>query len=148
MTMIATMVSQGYMKLISTNNLGTKYALVLPDSAFQGLSGDQITLTRARMMAPRFFGQSVIQPILQVAASRITDGNFVTDMADLLGKSIDETKLVALVQKAQLAASDLVTLSDDEKFVLTQYLGLKQQQTQNPELFQQTLQNLIMQSIS
>ena len=87
------------MKLVSTNNLGTKYALLLPDSSFQGMSGDQITLMRARMMIPRFFGQAAVSPILQIAESRVKDGSFVTDMADLLGKNINEPTLLAMVQK-------------------------------------------------
>jgi hypothetical protein len=84
MTMIAKMMQQGYMKLVSTNNLGTKYGLTLSDASFQGLSGDQITLLRARMMAPRFFGQAAIQPIIQIAEARVKDGQFVGDMADIL----------------------------------------------------------------
>lgn len=99
-------------------------------------------------MAPRFFGQTAIQPIIQIAEARVKDGQFVTDLANVLWKSIDNTKLLSLVQKSQLSASDLITLTEDEKYVLTQYLWLKQLQTQNLQQYQQTLQNLLMQSIS
>jgi hypothetical protein len=85
---------------------------------------------------------------MQIAEARVKDGSFVTDMADLLGKTIDVPKLSALVQKPKLDITDLNAMTPDEKLVLMQFLGLKQQQTQDAKQFQATLQNLVMQSIS
>lgn len=148
MTMIAKMTQMWFIKLLSTNNIGTKYALSLPDESFSGLSGDQLTILRAKMMAPRFFGEAAIKPIFQIADLRVKNGSFISDFADIFGKTINETKLIWLTQKSQLTPSDLALLTEDEKYVLLQFLGLKQQQSQNPQQYQQTLQTLVMQSIS
>ena len=55
MTMLAKLYKAGYIRYISSNNLGAKYAFTMPDSAFTSLSGDALDLARARMSVARFF---------------------------------------------------------------------------------------------
>lgn len=84
MTMLASMFQDGYIRYISSNNLGAKYAYTMPDSVFGGLQGDELTLFRARMSVARYFGNGMVTPIVEIAMQRVKDGTFVTDIADMM----------------------------------------------------------------
>lgn len=56
----------------------------MPDATFGGLQGDQLTITRARMAVARYFGNGMLDPIVNIAMQRVKDGTFVTDIADIL----------------------------------------------------------------
>lgn len=59
-SMLVKMTQNGYLKLFSTNNLGTKYAFTLDDNAIRAgfganLSGDDLIYTRAKLAIARYF---------------------------------------------------------------------------------------------
>jgi hypothetical protein len=43
------------LRYVSSNNLGAKYAFILPDSQFGNGTPDQITVAKARMAIARFW---------------------------------------------------------------------------------------------
>jgi hypothetical protein len=75
------------------------------------------------------------------------DGMFVTDLADLFGVEIRENHLLDLIRKWQLLPADIVGLTNDERKVLWQYLGLRQMAVNNPEQYTQQLQSLVKNSV-
>lgn len=146
-TMLAKLFQGGYIKYVSSNNIGAKYAFTMPDSVFAGISWDQLTVFRARMAVARFFSNApeLTQTIVQLAQQRMRDGMFITDLADILGATIRENILVGLATKPQLTPEDIQGLTDDERRILSQYLYLMQQ---DEAARQQTVTQLISQSIN
>jgi hypothetical protein len=145
MTMLSAMVQQGYIRYISSNNLGAKYALIMPDNAFGGLTGDALTVTRAKMMIARFFqDQALISSIISLADQRVKDGTFFEDLADIIGLQVNSATTQKIKQGAQLNPNEL---TEDEKKVLVQFFWLRQQLASDPTQYQKTLQNLVMQSL-
>jgi hypothetical protein len=100
MTMLVELYRAGHIRYVSSNNLGAKYAFILPDATFNGMQGDALTLMRARMALSRFFNNgSITNSIIEVAKQRVLDGMFVTDLADLFGVEIRENHLLDLIRK-------------------------------------------------
>ena len=54
MTMLIKLADAGYISLFSTNNIGAKYAYMLPDETFASIPESQRVLQKARMSIPRF----------------------------------------------------------------------------------------------
>ncbi len=143
MTMLASMFQDGYVRYISSNNLGAKYAYTMPDSVFGGLQGDELTLFRARMSVARYFGNGMVTPIVEIAMQRVKDGTFVTDIADMMGLQVDDTKLMNIVLKGQPTVQDIATLTQDERRALQQFIAIRQQATGGDDALRQNLTNLV-----
>jgi hypothetical protein len=145
MSMLAALNQQGYIRYVSSNNLGAKYALTMPDSAFWGMTWDALVVMRAKMMIARFFQeQPLLTSIISLADQRVKDGTFFEDIADLIGAEVNPATTQKIVAWAQLNPAEL---TEDEKRVLTQFFWLRQQLNDNPTQYQQTLQNMVMQSL-
>lgn len=85
MSMLAALAQKGYIRYVSSNNIGAKYALTMPDSVFAGLSGDALTVMRAKMMVVRFFQEpQLMSNIVTLADQRVKDGMFFEDIADIM----------------------------------------------------------------
>lgn len=146
----------GYINLFSTNNLGAKYAFTLSDEVLQGSFGitspDDILLIRAKLAIARFFpeAQQLITFIADIFGQRIMNGQAVADIADIYGKDIDETKVRQLAQ-AYLAktdvSADIKNLSQDERLILAQYLGLYNMLSSQNTQYQEYLNSLLGQSL-
>lgn len=147
MTMIAAMVEQWYVELVSTNNIWTKYALTLPKTSFAWMTDEQITITRARMLAARFFWQQIVQQIIEIALQKFKQNDFIQDIADMTGKTIREDVLKSLLSKWAIDASTIKELSADERIVLGQYMQLQQLATQDEAQLKAQIQNMIIQSL-
>lgn len=79
----------------------------------------------------RFFpdGQEIIGFIGNVLVERIGNGQGIGDIADVFGKTIDEARVLRATQQAINAQRNpaqlqetVSTLTQDERFVLSQYL--------------------------
>ena len=151
----------GYISLFSTNNLGTKYAFTLDDQTlekvFGQMSPDDLILLRAKLSIPRFFpeSQQLVTFIADTFTQRLANGLAIGDIAEVYGKTIDENKVLqvaaTLLSQSQPDPTQLQTqiqtLTQDERMILTQYVGLinlyKAQNTQ----YQDYLNNLLQQSL-
>lgn len=150
----------GYIKLFNTNNLGAKYAFELDDAAFTAkfgaMSEDDLVFLRAKMSVARFFpdAQELINFIAEAFTSRISNGKVIGDIADVYGKTIDENKVLnaANIVLTQQGATEEVTkyvgeLTQDERLILMQYLGLRNVATSNSTQYQEYLNSIIGQSL-
>lgn len=97
------------------------------------LSADELVFTRAKLSIARFFpdSQTLIGFIANTFISRVTNGQALMDVADVYGKIVDETKVLPLAQKWMAGAStpqdmqaSITNLTQDERFILAQFLGL------------------------
>jgi hypothetical protein len=90
----------GYINLFGTNNLGAKYAFMLDDASFVARFGtmteDELVFLRAKLAISRFFSdsQELLNFIGEVFTQRVSDGSAIGDIADVYGKTIDETKVL------------------------------------------------------
>lgn len=150
----------GYIKLFSTNNLWAKYAFSLDDETLKAKFGistaDELVFLRAKLSIARFFpdAQQLLTFIGETFANRVSDGKAIGDIADVYGKIIDEQKVLTIAQKilAQQNTPDELTknvelLSQDERLILTQYVGLVNLLKANNPQFQQFVNSIIEQSL-
>ncbi len=150
----------GYINLFSTNNLWAKYAFSLDDAAFKAkfgnLSADDLIFMRAKLSVARFFpdAQELLNFIGETFTSRIADGKVIGDIADVYGKDVDESKLFSVAQTilSQKWASEELTktiewLSQDERLILMQYLGLINISQSNSTQYQEFVSNILNQSL-
>lgn len=145
MSMLAALAQKWYIRYVSSNNIGAKYALTMPDSVFAGLSGDALTVMRAKMMVVRFFQEpQLMSNIVTLADQRVKDGMFFEDIADIMWLQVSPATTQKIVQWVQLNPTEL---TEDEKKALSQFFGLRQQLATNPTQYQQTLQSIVNQSL-
>lgn len=152
----------GYINLFSTNNLGAKYAFTLDDAdliaKFWPMSEDKLLLLRSKLAIARFFqaeAQELLNFIGEVFASRIGNGKVIGDMADVFGKTVDEQKVfttaVALIAQQWSAPDELKksveTLSQDERLIMLQYIGIVNLLKANNPQYQEFVNNILSQSL-
>lgn len=148
-SMLIGLSQQWYVKYLSSNNIGAKYAFTISDNSFPWLTGEKLRLFKSRMSVARYFSndQQLFQSITQIAEQRILDWNFVTDIADMIGMWIREDELVVLARKQQITSADIVNLSQNERRVFAQYLSFRNMQQTDHAQFSTMLQNTIRSSI-
>lgn len=145
-TMLSALFRAGHLRYVSSNNLGAKYAFLLPDSVFGTLSDEQITVTRAKMAIARFFPQEqqLVSSILSIADQRVKDGSFVDDIADVMWLQVSDSFVQDVMGGKQL---DPQTLTLDEKKVVAQFFQIRQLAASNPAEYQKALQNIVVNSL-
>ncbi len=154
-SMLAKLVSAWRIELFNSNNIAAKYAFTLSDaemSAAFGVSGDDIVLTRTKVATARFRwdeGNALLQKVLQIFVQRMSWTYGMGDLADIVGKDVDVAKLAAVAQKVSdpSIVSQIKELSQDERYVLVNYLNIVSISKSNPQDYQQQLVNLLQQSI-
>ena len=149
-----------YISLFSTNNLWAKYAFTVSDQTLENTFGpmdaDALLLLRAKISIARFFpneSQKLIDFIANTFTQRLNNWDAIGDIADVYGKTIDETKVLqaAVMMIKQTDVSQLqslvLSLNQDERLILSQYVWLvnlaKAQNTQ----YQDYLNSLLGQSL-
>jgi hypothetical protein len=151
----------GYISLFSTNNLWAKYAFSLDDTTLKAkfgntISSDDLIFLRAKLSVARFFpdAQDLIAFIGETFASRISNGLAIGDIADVYGKIVDEAKIMNVAQAIlaqQWASAELSTtiegLSQDERLILVQFLGLINLAKSNTTQYQEFVNNILSQSL-
>lgn len=151
-----------YINLFYSNNLWAKYAFSLSDdvinSAFGGkLSADEIVFTRAKLSIARFFpdSQQLIWFIANEFINRVWNGEALADIADVYWKIIDEPKTFTLakqwmdgVSSPQDMQKEIANLTQDERFILAQYLWLYNiWKSQDQAQMQNIVNNILWQSL-
>lgn len=158
MSMIGKLVNQWYVSMYYSNNLWAKYAYELDKNnliqIFWVTSDSDISIARARLATAkyRWNSQQLIELIWQIFTSRISNGKALWDLADMYGKIVDEPKLMSIAAKISSwwynsAKSDVELLSQDERFILLNYLSVLSQYNKDPSSFAQTANQIASQSI-
>ncbi|MEI8091070.1 MAG: hypothetical protein WCG98_02205 [bacterium] len=149
----------GYIKLFSTNNLGAKYAFTVSDqtlvNTFGPMSADDLILIRAKIAIARFFpeSQELLTFIADTFTQRVSNGEAIGDIADIYGKTIDEGKILQLAvtliegKDTSTAEASIQALTQDERLVLLQYLGLVNLLKAGNTQYQEYVNNLLSQSL-
>lgn len=174
-TILAKMIRDWYLQLISTNTLGAKYAYSMSDAdltlAIASVPDMATRLTlenafktddllfRAKLALPRYFGQeanayyTLIGTIFQ---RNLSTTNWLYDLANVFGKSVSQEKISSLLNKLMqwnITTQDMISanteMTDDERFVIWQYLQLVQlQKSGNHEQMQTVLNSILQQSLA
>ncbi|GHW02800.1 hypothetical protein AGMMS50249_5860 [candidate division SR1 bacterium] len=160
MTALVRLYELGYLKLISTNNIGTYYAFTLSDDEmkqfFDVQTPEDIVLTRAKLSVMRYFSEDVNTLFSQmgnVFVSKISAGGGLAEIANMYGQEyrIDELKSAA----AGLLSKDISgvkNLTQQERFVLVQwynlYTLLKSSNSDQKSQGQSMLSNILSNGIS
>jgi hypothetical protein len=130
--MLVKMAQEWYLDLLYTNNIGAKYAFELSDaeliSHFGAKSKDELILLRAKMAVIKFFysENEILEKIFMLFQERILNGQWVSDIASMIGKDVDVQKLLPVI-KALIEKWDtswVKNLTQDEKYVVSQYAGI------------------------
>lgn len=149
-TMMTKLVENWYYRLFSTNNIWTKYAWTLPSESFWELSGDELTLFRARMAVARYAwspqNNSFLDSIIDVANQRVDTWVFMDDLADIYGLEIRTNAMLDAVRTG-LTAEFIASLTQDERQILDLFMGLRQMKEQNPQQFAWNMRNIITNSV-
>lgn len=163
LTMLQALVQNNYLKLFSTNNIVTKYAFTATDEQLSTLLkvpvGELLLIERAKMSSARYFpnAQTYATISAELFASRMRTYDAIQDIADIVGKQIRSDKVVPLAKRIALwVKQEEVTeiqalmkeITNDERFVLQQFISLVQAQTQNATQFRQYVNGLIAQSVN
>ena len=148
-SMLAKLAQEWYIRLVSTNNIGSYYAFSLSEQYFGDMSADQQVMTRARMAIPRFWWANNVHitNIEETAVSRIGNGLFINELAQVMGKQVRADLLQELVMSSNVREQDVEALTQDERAVLAQFIGLVQLANSQPDQLRNQLRNLINQSI-
>ncbi len=147
MTMLARMVESWYLKYSSSNNIWSKYAYILPNSSFGNLWENDRIVQRSRLSIPRFWWDSVLSNILQIAEQRINDGSYIEDLADMTWKDIDVAKVRKIISVWELNPTEIAALTQDERYVLVNYLNLRRMKQSDPSGFTTSLTKMLSQNI-
>ncbi len=159
MMMLAQLVDEWYLNLFYSNNLWAKYAFTLSDEELQSVfwdkSKEELIYLRAKLAAARFVPDSndLVNGVAQILNNRISQGEGIGDIADIYGKQISEGKVVntinVFLSNPQSAPAMVESLTQDERFVLVQYLNLYQSlQQNNMQQYQEILNNIMMTSLA
>lgn len=156
MTMIAKMISNGYMSLASTNMINARYAFTLSydqlKAVYPSMSDDE-NLFRTKLATLRFWpeAQQLFSALGTIFTQRMSRGEAIGDIASILGKSVDESKIQALatsiLTQKKLVADAIANLNADEKMVLVQYLSLYNMMKTNNQQYQQVVGSFLQQSV-
>ena len=81
----------------------------------------------------------------------MANGKAIDDIASILGKEVDAKKLqgisTSILSQNKLLGDAITNLSNDEKTVLVQYLGLYNIMKTNQQQYQQAINGFLQQSV-
>lgn len=158
-TMLVKLVSEWYLELFSTNNIGSKYAFVLEDkdfkNAFGDISKDDLILLRWKLSVARFFpdSQELIEFIGNMFTKRMINGKAIGDIADAYGKIINEEMVLSVAQKyiewanPMHLESEIGGLTNDERLILSQYIWMLNMMRSNSPEYPKYVNNMMQQSL-
>ncbi|PID34907.1 MAG: hypothetical protein CR971_00745 [candidate division SR1 bacterium] len=155
-SMLLKLKKYGYLDLLYTNNLGTKYAFVLPDSAFieyfKVTDPDQIALLRAKLSVVRFFHQDHhLANFVMTMFQKRFGISAIQDLADMFGKKVDANKIVTVVdgflKKEYTLQQKIEHLTQDERMIAIQFINLYMIGQQNPQQYSQEVSKMISNSL-
>jgi len=157
--MLAQLIDQWYGKLFYSNNLWAKYGFELNDEELSSFlwekSKNELTYIRAQLAAARFLENSndLVNTIAQIFNARVSNGQAISDIADVYGKTIDEAKIIntmnVFLSNPENVSAMVASLTQDERFVLIQYINLYSVLKQNNiQQYQEMINNIMMNSLA
>ena len=159
-TTLVRLAKEGYLKLLSTNNLWSKYAFILDDNTIrnyfgENLTDDELILARSKMAVLQYFSDanSIFWSIAGIFVSRIMNDPkaWIEDIANVYWLEIDSDKVANAASmfiswQREWIAKDL---SQDERTVLLTYVNLYMWYKQGWENeISSAIQNILMSSVS
>ena len=149
----------GYLKLLSTNNLWSKYAFTMDDNVIRNyfganLTDDELILARWKMAVLQYFddANSIFSSIAGIFLSRIVNDPkwWIEDIANIYWLEIDSDKVANVaIMYMNNKAWDVSDLTQDEKTVLITYLNLYTWYKQWGEsAISSQVQNLLLSSVT
>ena len=160
-TTLIRLAQNGYLKLISTNNLWSKYAFIIDDEAIrnyfgENLTDEQLILARWKMAVLQYFddANSLFSAVAWIFLSRIMNDTkwWLEDIADIYWMEIDSDKVTKVAntylnwQASEWFAKDL---SQEERTILITYLNLYMWYQKSWESWiSSMLQNLLLNSVT
>jgi len=158
LTTLGKLVNEWYVSLYGSNNLWAKYGYGLPGEYLKakfGITNDEdLALLRARLATTRYRWnqQQMVEALSSIFTERVANGQAVSDIAEVFGKNVDETKLNTLITKATKSgfaaiSSEVKNLNQDERFVLLNYLNIVTTYNKQPSQFGSVATNIVTQSL-
>lgn len=139
-TTLIRLAQNGYLKLLSTNNLWSKYAFTLDDTIIrnyfgENLTDEQLILTRWKMAVLQYFddANSIFSSIAGIFLSRIMNDTkwWIEDIANIYWMEIDSEKVartavtyINKVSKKESVEWIAKDLSQAERTVLISYINI------------------------
>ena len=135
-TTLVRLYKQGYLKLISTNNLWVKYAFTVDDEmindvSWWNLDAEQLILTRSKMAVLQYFddANALFSSVINIFLTRVMNDPklWLEDIANIYWAEIDSNKLATIAYKyinwwlEEWFAKDL---TQSERSVLISYLNI------------------------
>ena len=139
-TTLIRLAKEGYLKLLSTNNLWSKYAFTIDDSTIrsyfgENLTDDELILTRSKMAVLQYFNDanSIFWSIAGMFISRIMNDPkaWIGDIANIYWLEIDSDKVADVANSFISAYTSWKSiewiakdLTQEERTILTSYVNL------------------------
>lgn len=126
----------GYIKLLSTNNIWSKYALVVDDEMVrqyfgQNLTDEDLILVRAKMAVLQYFWDAnyIFERILNMFMTRIVYDMqwWIEDIANIYGFTVDSGKIMNVAGKYinwQSISWEIESLTNEERMVLVNFINV------------------------
>jgi len=160
-TTLIRLAQNGYLKLLSTNNVWAKYAFTLDDNIirsyfWENLSDEELILTRSKMAVLQYFDDAndIFWKIANIFISRILSDttSWVEDIANIYWLEINSKAVAEIIEKYKQWKSspeDIKALTQNERSVLTTYLNLYIPYSQwKGDDVSSNVQNLLLSSVT
>ena len=160
-TTLVRLAQNGYLKLLSTNNLWSKYAFTVDDDTIRAYLGESMTdeeliLARWKMAVLQYFddANSLFSSVAWIFLSRIVNDakSWIEDIANIYWMEIDSNKVANAAysyinwQASEWFAKDL---TQDEKMILITYINIYAWYQQSWESWVSSMiQNLLLNSVT
>ena len=159
-TTLIRMAKNWYIKLLSTNNIGSKYAFTLSDEEIRwyvwNLTEDELILQRGKMAVLQYFddADSMFWIIANIFINRIMSDReaWIEDIANIYWLEVD-TKKIATVANGYInwtiQNGDIESLDQNERSVLVNYLNVYMAYSQwHTEDWQSIVQSMLLSSVT
>ena len=157
-TTLIRMAREWYIKLLSTNNIGAKYAFTLSDEEIRwyvwNLTDEELILKRGKMAVLQYFddADSNFWTIANIFINRIMSDRkaWIEDIANVYWLEVDAEKIAAAaVGYINWTNWDIESLTQDERSVLVNYLNIYMAYSQgHNEDWQAMVQNILLSSVT
>ena len=160
-TTLVRMAREWYIKLLSTNNIWSKYAFTLSDDEIRwyvwwNLTDDELILQRSKMAVLQYFSDadSIFWTIANIFVNRIMSNKeaWIEDIANIYWLEVDAKKIASvatLYVNWTIKDGDIKSLNQDERSVLINYLNIYMAYSQwHNEDWQTMVQNILINSVT
>ena len=155
------MAKAGYLKLLNTNNLWSKYAFTVDDSVIrsyfgENMSDEELIFTRWKMAVLQYFddANTIFWSIANIFISRILNDTkaWIEDIANIYWLEIDSNAVANVANKYiswKSSPQDIDNLTQDERSVLITFLNIYMPYSQwKWDEASSSIQNLLLSSVS